>query len=243
MINNVIKKNNLSGPVGRPRTREIIVKKETEKEIEKKPVPPLPGNYLLENGGFFLLKAADLRLGLTFHLADGISGRIPEITSQIIETLIYSPHYKDKKSLAFLVEEEVAEETSKRFSERLAGIPLGELRSLAKEIDINTNFNDINELWENSISRLSSFLSHYFPGEFQFMEFDAMFQRFFSLAAKLESKPELLTIQLFHPKDFPWINDAVWYEGFSHASQSLNEARIFTPKKQLIRINPKVEIL
>lgn len=235
LINNVIKENNLSSPVGRRSAR--VLKPEVIKQ----------GPEIMQNGGFFFLKAADIRLGLTFHLAEGLSGLIQAPQNDrgqiMIEWLIYSSFFKDKKSLSLLIGSEVPEENISHYSQQLASIPLAAVKSLAAELGVSHNISEINDLHNNCLLRLNSFIAHYFPQEYQFLDLSTMLDKFYSLPAKLERKSGLLVVQLLYPEGFRWLNDINWQESLSHAANKVNETRIFTPEKEQIWVNPQAQFL
>ncbi len=244
LINNVIKENNLSSPVGRRRVKEGVTPPEAPAKLpEIKPVMKESG--FMENGGFFFLKAADLKLGLTLNLAELLSVHFPglakESHQEIIEALIYTPHFKDKRSLWLFIGSEVPEEDLVKYSQQISQIPPFELKEAAAKVGISHKINNINELWEEAILRLSAHIVHFFPSEYQFLDFLAMKERFYSLPAKFERKAGLLSIHLFYPKDFFWLNDIIWQEGFSYAANRVNEAKILSPDKEQIWINPQVK--
>lgn len=243
LINNVIKEHNLSSPVGRRSTKEVVTLKEPEKPAESK-IARQEVEFM-ENGGFFFLKVADLKLGLTSRLTEILSGHFPGLTKErhqaIIEALIYAPLFKKKKSLWLLVGREVSEDSLTQYSQELIQAPFLELKESAARVGIDHNFNKINELYEKCLLRLNSYIVHYFPPEYQFLDFSAMQERFYSLSARLERKGSLLIIQLFYPSGFLWRNDIIWQEGFSYAANKVNETKILTPEKEQIWISPQVE--
>ncbi|MDP3732188.1 MAG: hypothetical protein Q8R31_04065 [Candidatus Omnitrophota bacterium] len=240
LINRVIKENNLSGPVGRRRIKEAVtVKDPVEAQIARQKVE------FMENGGFFFLKAADLNLGLILHLAEVLSTYFPGLSKDdhqgIIEALIYSPFFKNKKSLWLLMGREVPEENLTQYSRQLLQVPFLQLKEPVAKLGVNHNFNEINDLWQRCLLRLNSYIVHFFPPEYQFLDFLAMQERFYSLPARIERKAGLLIIQLFYPKSFFWVNDIIWQEGFSYAANRVNEANIFTTNQEQIWLSPQVE--
>ncbi len=240
LINNVMKSSNLSSPVGRRRVREpVVLKKPSEINITRQETE------FMENGGFFFLKAADLKLGLTVHLADILSGYFPGLSKEsnqgIIEALIYSPFFKDKKSLWLLTGSEVPEESLIQYPQQLILISFPQIKEGVAKLGINHNISEINDLWRQSLLRLNSCIVHFFPPEYQFLDFEAMQERFYCLPAKLERKGGLLIVQFFYPNGFFWTNDIVWQEGFSSAANKVNEVKIVTPDNEQIWISPQVQ--
>ena len=239
LINNVFKQSNLSSPVGRRRLKETIkLKIAPEIQIIRQEAESL------ENSGFFFLKAADLKLGLTSKLAEVLSGYFSDLSQEnhqaIIETLIYWPFFKDKRSIWVFMGKEISEESLTQYPRQLLQVPLLQLKESVAKTGINHNTNEINELWKECLLRLNSYIVHYFPPEYQFLDFSAMQERFYCLPGKLERKSGLLVIQLFYPKGFFGVNDIIWQEGFSYAANRVNEAKILTPVKDQIWINPQV---
>ena len=250
LINNVIKQSNLSSPIGR-RVREALVVNEAVKEAVKAPsevkVARQEAEGIMENGGLFFLRAADLKLGLTSHIVEILSGYFPGLTQEshqaITEALIYSPLFKNKKSLWLLTGREVPEESLTQYSQYLIQVPFLQLKESVAKLGINHKFNEINELYQKCLLRLNAYIVHFFPPEYQFLDFLAMQERFYCLPARLERKGNLLIIQLFYPKGFFGINDIIWQEGLSSAANRVNEAKILTPYNEQIWINPQVQFL
>ena len=242
LINNVIKQGNLSSPVGRRRIKEAIIPKEPQETEIVKPEPEF-----MENGGFFFLKAADLKLGLTSRVAEALSAYSPNLPKEnhqeIIEALICQPFFQHKKSLWLLVGREVAEESLTGYSQELLQVPFLKIKESVAKLSLDTNFNEIKDLWQKCLLRLNAYAVHFFPPEYQFLDFLAMQERFYGLPARIETKTGLLIIQLFYPKGFFGMNDMVWQEGFSYAVKRINEAKIFTLQKAQIWISPQVEFL
>jgi len=240
LINNVIKQSNLSSPVGRRRVKEAItLKKPPEIQIARQQVE------FMENGGLFFLKAADLKLGLTSHLVEILSGYFPGLTKEshqaITEALIYSSLFKNKKSLWLLTGREVPEESLTQYSQHLIQVPFLQLKESVAKLGINHKFNEINGLWRGCLLRLNAYIVHFFPPEYQFLDFLAMQERFYCLPARLERKGGLLIIQLFYPNGFFWLNDIIWQEGFCFAANRVNEAKIITPDNEQIWLSPQVQ--
>ncbi len=242
LINTMFKQNNLSSPVGRRRAKEaVILKKPAETQITGQQLE------FVENGGFFFLKAADLKLGLTASLAEILAGYLPGLPKQshqgIIEALVYAPFFKNKKSLWLIIGTEVSEGALSQYSSQLLQVPFPQLKESVGRLGINHKFNEINELYQKCLLRLNAYIVHSFPPEYQFLDFLAMRERFYGLPARLERKGGLLIIQLFYPSGFFWMNDIIWQEGFSYAANRINEAKILTPDSEQIWINPQAQFL
>jgi len=238
LINNVIKEQNLSGPVGRRREKEaIILKKPAEAQFTRQEVE------LMENGGCFFLKAADLKLSLTSSLAQNLLVYFVNLSKQvlqeIIETLIYQPLFKQKRDLWQLIGKETPLDFLTQISQHLARIPLSELNKAVTKLVLNSNINDINELYKKCLLKLNSYVQvNFFPSVYQILDLSNMQERFYVLPARIEKKPRLLKIHLFYPKSFAWVNDIVWQEDLSYAGQKVNQAGIFTFEGEQIWINP-----
>lgn len=252
-INVVIKKNNLSSPVGRRRTKEAIVSPKEAEILEKPPVELAQIKFVkqeaefMENAGFFFLKAADLKLKFTSRFTEALCGYFPDLSKQshqkIIEAFIYEECLRNEESLWLLIGAEVPAGLLHKYLEQITMIPLLQLKESVKKVDISYNINEINDLWIGSLLRLNSFIVHFFPPEYQFLDFLAMNKRFYSLPGKLEKKGNLLVIQLFCPPGFFWINDVIWHEGFSFGANKINEERILISENKQIWINPQLQFL
>lgn len=244
LINNVIKESNLSSPVGRRRVKEGVLAKEAVKEIPDLGVAWQIGVFM-ENCGFFFLKAADFKLGLTSRLVELLSGYFPGLSKEshqaIIETLIYTPYFRERRGLWLLVGREVIEKSITQYAEQLNRVPFLELKELVNKVDMRYKSNDINELWSESLLQLNAYTVNFFPPEYQSLDFSAMQERFYCLPGRIEKKGTLLIIRLIYPKDFFWLNDIIWLEGFSCAAKRVNDARILTSKNEQIWINPQVD--
>lgn len=204
------------------------------------------GTDFMENGGFFFLKAADLKLDLTFSLAEQLSAYFPGLSIEshqaIIETLIYSPYFKHKKDLWLLIGAEVPEQAINNYREQLILVPFLQLKEGVQKVGIVYNSTEINWLWNEILLRLNSYVLHFFPPEYQFLDFKAMMKRFYFLPGKMGKRTGMLTIQLICPKSFFGFNDIIWQEGFSQAAARVNETKILTTQKDQIWINPLIQI-
>jgi len=229
LINNVIKQNNLSSPIGRRGEIQIIKKEEAG---------------TIENGGCFFLKAADLKLSLSSKLSQNLSGHFPHLSSQnlkkIIETSIYSPIFKHKDSLWFFIGEKVASESLEQYWQQLSQISLQDLSQSLMEPGFNHNINEINEINKFCLTKLNSYVqTNFFPPVYQILDWQAMFERFYCLSARVEKKTRLLKIEFVYPLGFSWVNDIVWQEDLFYAVNNLNKAEIFTLETEQLWINPR----
>ncbi|MFH1678860.1 MAG: hypothetical protein ABH914_04505, partial [Candidatus Omnitrophota bacterium] len=97
LISNVIKQNNLSSPVGRGGQK---IKKTVKEEGE-----------FIENGGFFFLKAAELKLSLISRLAENLLILFPDFSlsgiEELIQVSIFTPFFKNKENLWLITGKEV----------------------------------------------------------------------------------------------------------------------------------------
>jgi len=245
LINSVIKENDLSKPVGRGRIKARTI----FKQPAEAPITPIARKEVefMENGGCFFLKMADIRLALTSQVATNLSAYFPDIPLQslqgVLETLIYSPFFKNKKSLWSLIDKEIPSEALEQYSQQLAKISLTELNNtLLAEKLIKHKINEINELHKECLLELNVYTQvNFLPPVYKILGLSAMQERFYSLSAKIERKPRLLRIQLFYPASFSWRNDVVWQEDFAYAAQKANKAEIFTPEGEQLWLNPVVK--
>ena len=86
--------------------------------------------------------------------------------------------FKEKMSLWLLIGREVLDKSITQYLERLNQVPFIELKELAKRADISCNFNYINDLWSESLMQLNAYIVHFFPPEYQLLDFSAMQERF-----------------------------------------------------------------
>jgi len=250
LINTVIKENNLSNPKGRKRIKELLIPQpfseiHIEPQIKPQAVEKKPG--IIENGGCFFLKVAELKLNLSFRLAENIHLYLPNLSTfqlqEMIEALIYTPIFKDMESLGMLLGRDMLPENLMQYAQALASIPLSQLKEPLVKLSLIHNINEINELYKQCLLRLNSYVVTFFPPEYQFLDFHEMQKRFYSLPAEAEREKGLLSIQLFYPEKFFWLNDIIWQEGFSYAANKVNESKILTRDGQQIWINPQPQFL
>jgi len=245
LINSVIKENNLSKPVGRGRIKERTI----FKQLVEASITPIARKEVefMENGGCFFLKMADIRLSLTSQLATNLSAHFPDFSLHrlqgVLETLIYSPFFKNKKSLWPIIGKEIPSEALEQYSQQLAKISLTELNnSLLIHKLIKHKINEINELHKECLLELNAYVQlNFLPSVYKILDLFSMKERFYCLSAKVGRKPSLLQIQLFYPPSFAWKNDIVWQEDFAYAAQKANKAEIFTPEGEQLWLNPVVK--
>ncbi|MGD9014671.1 MAG: hypothetical protein PVI33_01415 [Candidatus Omnitrophota bacterium] len=243
LINKVIKDNNLSSPVGR---RGLKKKVPFTQHFEIKTIRKERG--LIEHGGLFFLKTADLKLSLTANLAKSIIVYFPNLSKQdlqaMIEAFIFSPLFRNQKSLCLFMGREITPGRIEQFLQKMAKIPVEELSQGLTESGIEYNLNNFNELHKKSLIKLNSFVQlNFFPSAYQFLDFSAMFERFYALWASIKRGESIFEIQLFCLEGFAWEKDIVWQEDLNYAIDRVNASRIFTSEKELLWISSKIEIL
>jgi hypothetical protein len=251
LINNVLKQNSLSNPKGRKREKEPEVLLEPGIEPIKASSEGLIWQAIetIENGGFFFLKAANLKLSLTANLARILASYFPETPQKslqgIIEALIYLPYFResDMRSLSLLIGRKISGDDLERYSEKLTQILIpGPENALVKAGFIH-NINDTKDLYEQCLLRLSAYVQEiFFPAEYKSLGFNEMRERFYSMVARVEKKHRVLKIRLLYPPRFSWANDIVWQEGFSYAAYRVNSAAIFTQEGEQIWMSSLPEL-
>ena len=236
LINRIIKANNLSNPAGRAREK---------KQISAVILPqPFPDQGVMENGGYFFLKAADLKLSLVSSLAEQFLVYFPNFSPQnlkkIIETSFFSSFFKSKRSLFLFIGAEVAQVSLNQYTQKMAQIPLEEVKIKLKRVGLNHNINGINELRKSYLLKLNSYVQvNFFPQIYKILDFPALHERFYKLTAKIEKRTNLFTIQTCYPSSFTWALDVVWQEDFAIGAERVNAAAIFNPEGLQIWITPK----
>jgi hypothetical protein len=252
LINNVFKQNNLSNPKGRKREKEPEVMVEPGVEPIKASSEEMIWQAIetIENGGFFFLKAANLKLSLTTNLARILASYFPETPQKslqgIIEALIYLPYFRDKDtgSLSLLIGRKISGDDLERYSEKLAQIVLPDQENVLIKEGFIHNINHINDLYEQCLLRLNAYAQEiFFPAEYKSLGFSEMKDRFYSMVARIEKKHRVLKIRLLYPPGFSWANDIVWQEGFSYAAYRVNAAAVFTKEGEQIWMSSLPELL
>jgi len=243
LINKVIKQNRLSSLVGRRRQKEPVISQQPL-AIQ---VVRNEGAFI-KNGGCMFLKAADLKLGLTNYLAENLSAYFADLSEQdvqaLIEALIFMPLFKDNQDLWWFTGKEISSKCIEQYLAQLSQVFLPRLNMALTKLGFNHNLNDINELHRICLLQLSSFVqSDFFPSAYQSLDLSAMQECFYCLWARLNKSEECLEIQLFYPEGFAWKDDIIWQEDLIFAVNSVNEANIFTQKKEQVLISPQPKIL
>ncbi|MFC1657770.1 hypothetical protein ACFL1D_00075 [Candidatus Omnitrophota bacterium] len=243
LINSVIKQSNLSSPVGRrSRKQQAAFSAPAEiKLISKERV-------FIEYGGIIFLKIADFQLSLTSILANGLFAYFPGWSEQdlqtLIETALYMPFFKDKKSLWLFTGKEVSPGCISQYLQQLANIKIAAINNALMRANFSHNINKINELHKECLLELSSYAqTNFFPHSYQYLGLPAMQERFYALWANFKKTDGLLEVQFFCPEHSPWMNDAVWHEDLLYAAEKINSLRVFSPEKELVLVDAKLEIL
>lgn len=240
LINNVLKNANLNGRPGRRRIKEK------------------PAEFII-NGGLIFLKAADIKLSLMRNLTNCLSPYFPhtklDIQQKINEILTYMEFFKivqsapgkrnfKKFGLWWLLDGVISKESLLEFYKQLNQIPLLEAETIFKKMDFDCKVIEIKDLYKKCLYRLNAYAqTNFFPTAYQFLDPFAMKERFYSLLANIEKKPQLLKIHLFYPSGFFWVNDIIWQEGFSYAAAKVNSDSIFNESGDQIWINPSAKFL
>jgi hypothetical protein len=253
LINNVIKQNNLSSPVGRRGIKEpIIVKQpiETQKVIKKEEIvqPVKTAAGLIEQGGYFFLQAAELKLSFTVNLAENLSAHFPGLSLQsfkaLLEAYIFLPIFNNRESLWLFMGREIPQDSLEQYLQQLAKVSLTELNQAVMKSGISHNINNFNELQKQIIMHLSSYAQgNFFPSVYQFLGLREMQERFYSLWANINRTEKFLDIQLFYPEGFLWKNDVVWQEDLTYAINRVNASQVLNQRGAQFRISTQVNIL
>lgn len=236
LIGNIIKENNLSSPVGR--RRESL-----EKDLDG----------VMEDGGFFFLKVADIKLSLTLHLAQNLSSYFTELSIQMlqimVEGFIFWPFFTNKEDFWQILGKEVTQDSLDQFSYRIAQIPSVDLANIVKKVDflnyilkkmeiISSNHINLNNLQQECLIRLNRYAqNNIFPQSCRIFDLQAMQKRFYSLRVKVQKHDGILEISGFFQKGNIWLKDALWKESLAYAVDKVNEMKIFTKEGNLIRFS------
>jgi hypothetical protein len=251
LINNVIKTSNLSSPKGRQKLGEPEAPLGQSIESIKPPAEQIIYQEVevIKNGGFFFLRAANLKLSLTHILAQALAGYFPETTQRslqgIIEALIYLPFFRDKdiRNLSLLVGREISLDSLESYLKKLGQIAIPELKDTLTKANLYLNFSDINNLCKECLLQLNAYVQEvFFPKEYKSLSLTDMSERFYSLMARIEKKPRVLKIRLLYPPGFSYANDIVWQEGFGYAAYKVNAAAVFTKESEQIWMSSLPEL-
>ena len=194
----------------------------------------------IENGGAIFLLMADYKSGLTDFLAQKILSYMPDLSQDIMRLLIqsrvYSQIIKEEERLKRFLGKELTGEYLVFYYEQIAKIPLNQLNSDFTSLGLERNINEINMLYKECLLCLNRQVQRLFlPSVYQFLDFSAMCERFYSLIARIARKDTVITVQFLYPVSFKAIHDIVWQEDFKSAVSVLNKERIFTPEGKLFK--------
>jgi hypothetical protein len=232
--------NFVSGSPGIPLEEEIPLYAATPKK-QSLEIRLIEGQGLgIENGGAIFLLMADYKSGLTDFLAQKFLTFMPDLSRDTIRLLIQSRVYgriiKDQKHLGIFLGKELIGEYLGFYHEQIAKVPLGQLNPDFTSLGLARNINEINMLYKECLLCLNQQAQELFlPSIYQFLDFSAMCERFYSLIARITKKDAVIAVQFFYPKSFKAIHDLVWQEDFKSAVSALNKERIFTPEGKLFR--------
>jgi hypothetical protein len=244
LVNSVLKEQALSSPVGRRKKKEATVVQQSIAMPEEKKVK----REMIENGGFFFLLAADNNLSLAAQLAQNLAGLFKDFSKEDLQnlllTLVFSPFFKDKDCLWEIIRSQPSPKLLEKLSNQLAASQFSQLKEAIMNSGIKSNPLDCKELYHKFIFRLNAHVqSNFFPSIYQSLDFSDMQERFYSLLAKTQEGTGILKVSLFYPQEFPWRDDLVWQEDFAFAAHKLNEFRVTTQRKEVLWINPRLEVL
>lgn len=235
LINNIIKEAHLSSSVGRRKRLSY-------------------NKISLENGGCLFLLAADEKLQLSSFLSELLEPCFPLITrveQKIIhKILFYFPVFRlaslsdlkeySGESLWWLSGGRVSFDKIEYFFNELNKISLQDVSG-----KLASQFNhDFNLIYHSMLhEKLRLFLHSYiikifFPPVFQFFDFLAMKERFYSLSAELFTFNSGIICEFSYSDDFFWLNDFLWKEGFKYAAAAVTVARIVLNGEKILTIKP-----
>ena len=88
-------------------------------------------------------------------------------------------------------------------------------------------------LYKQCLLRLNSLVeSLFFPPVYQLLDFTTMYNRFYSLAARIDVKNGLVDTQFFYQDNFSLVYDIVWQEDFKFVINKINSEKIFAEGEQ-----------
>jgi len=203
--------------------------------------------YYIENGGILFLLIADQKSGLTDFLAAKLSAYMPDMPKDIIRMLIrariYDQIFQGKSVPWRLLGKELVCAEPEFYYEKLGKIPFGQLDMDFFRLGLEHNISDSNTLYKQCLSRLNSLVqAFFFPSAYQFLDFNTMYARFYSLIAKIEVKGGLIDTQLFYRENFQLVHDIVWQEDFKFVVNKINSEKIFAEGEQF-RFDENISLL
>ncbi len=226
LINSVIKQNKLNSPVGRRRLKPII--------------------KIIKNGGYLFLKIADIKLSLTFNLAESFLVYFPRLSlpslQSRIEFLIYSQFFENKDDLWLIIGGKCSFPEMCEFTQELGEIPVAELNNILIESGfIDSPLKEINELYKQCLVWLNSYIqNNLFTLSCSSLDFSAMQERFYSLSAQIIRKESVLEVKFVYPRGFRWENDEAWQKDFSCAVNKINQDKVFSRENKQLLINAQL---
>jgi hypothetical protein len=194
-------------------------------------------SYYIENGGILFLIIADQKSGLTDFLAGKVSPYIPDLSKDIIRMLIrtkiYDQIFQGKSAPWRLLGRELVCVEPGVYYEQLSKVPFSQLDMDFFRLGLEHNISDSNTLYKQCLFRLNSLVqAFFFPSVYQFLDFNTMYNRFYSLIAKIEVKGGLIDTQLFYKENFQLVHDIVWQEDFKFVVNKINSEKIFAEGEQ-----------
>lgn len=215
-------------PVSPPKPQPIAIETVEEESAD------------IANGGAIFLLMVDYKSGLTNFLAQKILAYMPDLSQDIIRLLlqlrVYGQIIKEEQCLVRLLGKQLTGEYLAFYYEQIAKIPLNQLNPDFTGLGLERNINEINMLYKECLLCLNRQAQKLFlPSVYQFLDFSAMCERFYSLIARVTRKDTVITVQFLYPANFKAVHDIVWQEDFKFAVSALNKERLFTPEGKLFR--------
>lgn len=230
LINRVIKQNKLNSPVGRRRIKPII---QIANVKEEPVVQPDEFTRVIKNGGYLFLKIADLKLSLTYNLAESFLVYFPQLSlpalQSRIEFLIYSRFFEDKDDLWLIIGGKCSFAEMCEFTQTLEDIPLAELSKILIESGfIDSELKETRELYKQCLVWLNSYVqNNFFTLSCPSFDLTAMRERFYSLSAQITRKEGVLAVKFMYPRGFCWENDELWQKDFSCAVNKIHQDKVY----------------
>jgi hypothetical protein len=194
----------------------------------------------IENGGALFLLMADYKFGLTLFLAQKISVYLTDLPKEniriLIQARIYRQMLKEDSSVWKFLGKELTSGRLDFYYEQLEKLPFEKLSADFASLGLPSNISDSNELYKQSLLYLNKQVKELFlPSVYQFLDFPAMRERFYNLAARIERKDSMFVAGFLYPAGFQAIYDIVWQDDFKSAVSSINKERVFAPEGLLFR--------
>ncbi len=194
----------------------------------------------IENGGAIFLLMADYKFGFSRFLTQKIAAYLDELSEDAIRVFlqlkIYGQIIKNESELPQFLGKELVSSDLNYYSEQFSKLPFNQLNDDFIGLGLQRNINGINELYQKSLLFLNKQAQQsFFPSVYQYLEFSAMRERFYSLAARVERIDSLVAVQFLYPPKFAFISDIVWQDDFRASVSNINKERVFTPEGNLFR--------